>query len=488
MDRHPPAPILRTLQRILFGLLLLLNAVYFSRMAFVSEGLLEPGDGVTHYGIARHAPQNPELFFDHWGKPLFTLLVSPFAQLGYPGMIVFNVLLFCITCILLFAWAERRNNGLAWTIPLLLLSSIVYYDMVNAGMTEILFSTLLAATFYLFYREKYVWGAFLFSFSLFSRPEANVVLPVYLLFLLYKKQWKAVPFLGAGLLLYSIAGSFYYHDLFWFFTKNPYPAKVNFYGHGGPWHFIRHHGFIWGPVLAWGSLAGTAAVLVSLFTPGRRSRGVSYLLLVVLPLFGVVGVHSYIWWKGIHGSLGLLRVLATVMPLSVILGFLFVQDLQTCLARVVPDRVPAVFMWGTGFFLAWYLYTGNPRRHMLPLKQTPNQELLSEAAAWYRTENPSNRGMVSYSDPYFAMRAGINPYDTEKARMLYLLDKTDPVISLRPGDYIVWDAHFGPNDGQLSRERLVTNPRIRVLKTFMPADTIFAFGGQPYEIIVARVR
>ena len=32
------------------------------------------------------------LYLDHWGKPLFTLLASPFAQLGFAGMKAFNAL------------------------------------------------------------------------------------------------------------------------------------------------------------------------------------------------------------------------------------------------------------------------------------------------------------------------------------------------------------------------------------------------------------
>ena len=62
-----------------------------------STGILESGDGIQHYQIARYAWQHHELFLHSWGKPLFTLLSSPFAQLGIWGMTIFNALCFVAT-------------------------------------------------------------------------------------------------------------------------------------------------------------------------------------------------------------------------------------------------------------------------------------------------------------------------------------------------------------------------------------------------------
>jgi hypothetical protein len=49
----------------------------------------DAGDGIMHYYISNASWQNPSLFLDHWGKPLFILLSSPFSQFGFAGIVFF---------------------------------------------------------------------------------------------------------------------------------------------------------------------------------------------------------------------------------------------------------------------------------------------------------------------------------------------------------------------------------------------------------------
>jgi hypothetical protein len=474
----------RLLQRILFAVLLLGWALYFSWMAFVSEGVLEHGDGIAHYQAAHYAPQKPELYLDHWSKPLFTLLASPFAQLGFPGMILFNVLLFVITAALLFAWAEKRNVYWAWLTPLLMLASVVYYDMVNAGMTEILFAGLAVATVYLFLQKKYMAGAILFSFSIFSRPEGMLILPVFAVFLATEKQWKMLPFLATGFVLYAIVGLFVFGDFLWYIHQNPYPPGTSIYGNG-KWHFfVLHAPLIWGYVPLAGFIGGLLFLLISLFGKNRR-EALRHLLLLVVPILVVLGVHSYIWWKGIQGSAGLLRVMATVAPLALFPGFLMLEAVQQKIQAWFGPR----FMWalfvGSGFLLAWYLYSGNWRLGLLPISETPYQKTLSEASIWMKNE--AKPAKIYYMDPYFAYKTNLNPFDSQKLVRLYALDRIDPLASIKPDEYIVWDALLSPLEGRMPKEYLADS-RLEIIHTFKPKPEVITFYGEPYEVIVARKR
>jgi len=56
----------------------------------ISEGILESGDAISHYQLSRYSWKYPLHLLDHWGKPLFTLLSSPFAQLGFNGYLAFG--------------------------------------------------------------------------------------------------------------------------------------------------------------------------------------------------------------------------------------------------------------------------------------------------------------------------------------------------------------------------------------------------------------
>ena len=45
----------------------------------------DAGDGVNHYQHARYAWQHAEVALSQWGKPVFSLLASPFSMLGLTG-------------------------------------------------------------------------------------------------------------------------------------------------------------------------------------------------------------------------------------------------------------------------------------------------------------------------------------------------------------------------------------------------------------------
>ena len=66
--------------------------VVYTILLFLSEGTHGGADDVNHYQLARYAFQHPEFFLDQWGKPFFTALMAPFAQLGFNGVRIFNVL------------------------------------------------------------------------------------------------------------------------------------------------------------------------------------------------------------------------------------------------------------------------------------------------------------------------------------------------------------------------------------------------------------
>ena len=83
-------------ERAAYALALLLG-IALLLLHSANEGLLEMGDGVQHYQIARFSWRHPELFLDLWGKPLFTLLASPFAQFGHTGVVVFNTVVAVIS-------------------------------------------------------------------------------------------------------------------------------------------------------------------------------------------------------------------------------------------------------------------------------------------------------------------------------------------------------------------------------------------------------
>src|SRR6185312_15488826 len=72
-------------------LLLLVYYFIMIALAFIAKGTGDDGDSVFHFLFAKYAFVCPENFVNHWAKPVFVLLASPFAQFGFIGIKIFNV-------------------------------------------------------------------------------------------------------------------------------------------------------------------------------------------------------------------------------------------------------------------------------------------------------------------------------------------------------------------------------------------------------------
>ena len=57
--------------------------IYFSYYNEICEG---GPDNIWHYYFSKYALTYPDFFLHHWGKPLFIILSTWFAQFGFFGM------------------------------------------------------------------------------------------------------------------------------------------------------------------------------------------------------------------------------------------------------------------------------------------------------------------------------------------------------------------------------------------------------------------
>ncbi|MCB0786930.1 MAG: hypothetical protein KDC02_22320, partial [Flavobacteriales bacterium] len=147
------------------------------------EGTGGSGDSEQHFLIARWAPVHPELYLDHWGKPLFTLLASPFAQLGFAGMKAFNALCMLGTLLMTMRLARR------WELPhpvlagLFLLACPGVWELTFSGLTEPLFALGLVTVVVLAEEDRWRPAALVAGLLPFVRSEGLLVLGVLVCFL-----------------------------------------------------------------------------------------------------------------------------------------------------------------------------------------------------------------------------------------------------------------------------------------------------------------
>ncbi len=193
-----------------------------------------------------------------------------------------------------------------------------------------------------------------------------------------------------------------------------------------------------------------------------------------MPFLVYFAAHSYVYWKGKGNSVGEIRVMAAVFPSAVLLA-LFAWDRFLQVLR--PGKLIRA---GLGIALAGLLVFIPFSVRKIPVELWPPEKLIKEAVNWLKEVDYTDRKMYFW-DPHWWFFLDKNP--TDRASMQEGFPHRDnPSRLTRPGELVLWDAHFGPNEGKTPLEMLTDNPDFAELKAFRPDPPFTVLGGYPYEI------
>src|SRR5580700_943620 len=95
----------KTSEKILLAGVLCPIVILFIAIIARSPATYDTGDGIRHYIISRYSWNHSYLFLDHWGKPFFTLVSSPFSRFGLLGINAFNLVCFILSSVLCYSLA-----------------------------------------------------------------------------------------------------------------------------------------------------------------------------------------------------------------------------------------------------------------------------------------------------------------------------------------------------------------------------------------------
>jgi len=449
---------------------------------FISEIYVGAIDSITHYHFARYAFLYPEFYLNHWAKPLFTLLCSPFAQFGYKGAATFNILSGILAAT--FAWLTARNTGIrnAWVIPLIIIFIPVYFNNLFTSLTEVLFSLVLIASIYAFSARKYTLSAIIISFILFARTEGLMYLLLIALALVMIKKFRALPWLLTGFMIYGLAGIYQFDDFFWFYTQMPYGGHgSDIYGSGNFWEYFLHADKIIGIPMIILLLAGTIYLLFKPQVFSKQGMSVSKITLyiLVIPAFwGFVLAQSFLWWKGLFGVLFSYRFMVCVMPLAAIIAAASL-DLLLKIGRKYT-RAATLIIIG---ILVIQVYT-TIQKQQIPFKVDPSRKPMMEAAEWIRNYT-GEYNRIFYFDPSLVFYLDLDPYDRQLS-IQNLSNKANPQHDLEPGEILVYDTHFGGFENRIPHENLEGNPYFTMLKDIYPEPPFNGPGDIPYHVTIYR--
>jgi hypothetical protein len=466
--------------KYLAPIILLIIAIVLIVIQWLSTGVSGETDSIFHYQIARYAFKYPELFLNHWGKPLFTILSAPLAQFGYTGAVAFNLI-----CGLLSAWfayliARRMEYHHAWVAIVFTIFTPVYLFIMYSGLTEILFSLVLIAAIYLFVSKRFIWSAIVISLIPFARTEGIMFIVLFIPVLIWMKQYKAVPFLLTGFILFSLAGLPYYHDFLWFFTKMPYSTNsAALYGSGSFWTYFNEIDYILNFPLLILVITGLVFILLDLKKGLKNLRDIKQVtlyFLIIPALFGFILAQSYLWWRGL-GILVSIRFMACVLPLSAILaltGFEWVMK---------KARAIKIIYFLLGAYIISLVVYKPFTYNIIPSKTGINFAVMEQLATWLKATPYSSRKAV-YTDPMFPFYMDSDPFDQQKCLKVYSFEDIDPATLLKPGELLIWDAQFAGYEGKLPFDSLMKNNNLRLMNIFTPIESFTIIGGGKYKLAV----
>ncbi|MBN8703237.1 MAG: hypothetical protein J0M08_09230 [Bacteroidetes bacterium] len=445
-------------------LFLLACTILLVVFSFLSEGTYESGDSIQHFLISKYSFQHPELFLHHWGKPLFTILSAPLAQFGFVGINIFN-----IACAIATAWfcyliAVQLKLANAFLVPLFSLCAPIYFVSIISGLTEMLFAFLLVVSIYFVIKQRPNTSAILVSFLPFVRSEGFLLIPIFAIYFVFHKKWKSLFLLPLGTLLFSLAGFLYhYHDIFWILNSNPYKGAADIYGSGTLTHFISKNEFIFGTPQVVLIVAGVVSMFFLSFKQVVTSPIYNHHRLIYACFLVYFIAHSVFWWKGIHSSLGLIRVIAGVTPLlslAALQGFNFIiTPLSFLKKRGVERGFYYLLLFVVICTTLWMPF----KQHNFPKQLNYEDQVVKQAADWFKkTELIHARSY--YIHPYWSYFTNKDPFDA--TQNIWSVRENDFLQKIKVGELFIWDSHYSPAEGHFRLQVLLESKQFEQVNYF----------------------
>lgn len=448
--------------------LLLVYYFVMIALAFIAKGTGDDGDSVFHFLFAKYAFASPENFVNHWAKPVYVLLSSVFAQFGFIGIKIFNVTVTTLAIFFTYRIAQQLRIQNSWFVVIILCCAPMYIRLSLSGLTEPLFALAFASVIFLAMRQKLFYSVLLASFLPFIRSEGLIILCVYFLFLLFKKEWKLIPVLATGHVIYSIIGWVFYKDFLWVFNRMTYATLNSAYGHGSPFTFIYGMvDFLGIPLLILFCL-GTVSGIVCFFRDIFRSMknfSAEELWLIYGGFFGVWFSHMIFWTFGLFNSLGLLRVLVAVIPCA---GIICVRGFNVILGwKKVSSNVAAKAFITAILVIAVFEIPFLQLKWTCDFDLTGNQKAILRAADKYRD---TLKGYTIYaSSVYSAYAFHYNIFDSTQHRWMQDINDRKKIPAKSA---IVWDDFYAPAESKIVLSNLLVDDRFELLDTFHARDCL----------------
>jgi len=381
------------------------------------------GDSTLHFISARESVSDSWThMLSSWSRLLFKVLIVGPSWLGMR----WARLSMAVLATLLVGQTIGLARDLKLQRPLLagffLLAQPFTFFAAQDTLTEIPAALAVYGALRLWMHRHRAWSCFVVSLIPALRPEGHPIIAVWFVLLVLEarreRSWK--PLRLAPLLSIGMAG---WMAVCWVGVGKPlFPFQTFWpmggwgYGSGQAWDYLVR--FPW----------FTGSVLFPVFLVGCIKGLRRELTMVWVLWWLVLGLHSFLWWRGLFASAGLLRILVVTAPSTALLCLVGFNQIFGGRLRVVA---PVFLIWAA--LMTCYRYATEPDHQEEKLAWPTAEYIMANHLLPEGTQFFTANGIMLIALDYPKNNFERIPLKYDREKELAVLR------ALKPGAIGVWD-------------------------------------------------
>jgi hypothetical protein len=402
---------------------------------FISYGVRSTGtyydDDIAHFLIARFSWKHPELFFNTWGRPTFTILYAPIAILGFSAVKIFSAVIAGATCLGGIYLARLYNVRWYWLAAIFIGLQPEFLRQSFSSLTELSFAFVFCIALIAYKKQKWTVMALASGLMPLARYESLPIVLVFALILIQRKKFY---------LLLLVAAPLFIQNSFWAIKEQtlsfllfPFdkvlgiaPNTVKFdYGTGDALYYIRSlpaaYGVIGFVLMCYGAL--------------REKFGILHICIGL-----TIGTLSITYWLiPSAGIAGYVRHLSIMAPAVGVLSAIGLEKLFDSFTAAFPASLQhrLEIAASAAKILLLIILAVFTVSKVQPFYINKEQQVVLQAAHWLGDSAYKDQPVLS-SHTYFTY--GVDLYGFDSSRLMPIT--LENIRQSPKGSIIVWDSHY----------------------------------------------
>ncbi len=314
---------------------LALAGIYFI-YSYVSQGFYQH-DEVSHFLNMRRFWHDPSFILGNWAKTGYKIFFVIPALLGVKVVHFLNAVIAAFSCYAAYKLSQKIDSRLPLLAFVILATQPFWIQLSYRSYAETTAAFLLILSVYFHMNKQPLWAALILSYNVNVRQELFPIWGLYILWLLWKRQW--IPFLAMGLfpILYNIWGWAETGDIL--YLKNQMFGTIAHiqegFGSGamGFWHYPKMSIVVFGAVTVLFIIIYLGQVLL------YKKSWHPFIFIPALVFFGQYCIFQIQSVQIGPSGAGNLRYMIIISPLLAVLASIAIERM-----REIEDRKKLLFL------------------------------------------------------------------------------------------------------------------------------------------------